>query len=490
MELLCGGCGRTISVADGKPGGEVECAHCGRKIRIPAMGRHEAPRAEGEVPSPLEPGDDMADEFLTKARLSLRKKLLMVCGSCGERLTVEQRLAGNVMRCPACGESIRIPELAYDEPIEAEELMTEAADRTEALDAGRRAPPEEEEPVAEGEPHRHRPAEAAMVEAAVEPPLPFEGRSRRGPLPIVLAAVAATVLGLGAGYAIWGGHKDTPPPPDKQVGSAGTRGAPVASAPKPSPSSRPTAPPRPPTGNRDPRPATKAQPGVRVVRAGLSALAGGGAVPAPLKQAFVRVTARMSAGDKPLAFRAAGGGVVLDIVKRKIPALGVASPGGPVPQAGRDATITIAAAGTREETFVFLAPGDVAAGTLKIAGLGDANLPALPKLRLPPPGAVAGTYVEQARRLKFAFSHPVMERLRLSPGQQLVITPAGERFNVRIADAGISGQATPGDDGLCAATLTDGRSRLDCRLRLVASPAAVILYLAEKPFHQIVYGRK
>ena len=198
----------------------------------------------------------------------------------------------------------------------------------------------------------------------------------------------------------------------------------------------------------------------------------------------------MSAGDKPLAFRAAGGGVVLDIVKRKIPALGVAWGGEPLPQAGRDATITIAAAGTREETFVFLAPGDVAAGTLKIAGLGDAPLPELPKLRVPPPGAVAGTYVEQARHLKFAFSHPVMERLRLAPGQQLVITPAGDRFNVRIAAAGISGQATPGDDGLCAATLTDGRSRLDCRLRLVASPAAVILYLADEPFHQIVYGRK
>ena len=424
MELLCGGCGRTTSVADEQLGDEIECAHCGRKIRIPAVGRHEAPRAEEEALRPLEPGDDMADEFLTKARLSLRKKLLMVCGSCGERLTVEQRLAGNVMRCPACGESIRIPELAYDEPIEAEELMTEAADRTEALDAGRHAPPEEE-PGAEGEPHRHRPAEAAMVTAAVEPASPsefvLEGRSRRGPLPIVLAAVAATVLGLGAGYAIWGRHEATPPP---------------------KPGSRPAAPPRPPTGNPDPRPAPKAQPGVKVVRADLSALAGGGAVPAPLNQAFVRVTARMSAG------------------------------------------------GTREETFVLLAPADVAVGTLTIAGPGDAPLPALPKLRVPPPGAVAGTYVEQARHLKFAFSHPVMERLRLSPGQQLVITPAGDRFNVRIAAAGISGQATPGDDGLCAATLTDGRSRLDCRLRLVASPAAVILYLAEKPFHQIVYGRK
>lgn len=473
MELLCGGCGRTTSVADGKLGGEVECTHCGRKIRIPAMGRHEAPRAEEEALRPLEPGDDMADEFLTKARLSLRKKLLMVCGSCGERLTVEQRLAGNVMRCPACGESIRIPELAYDEPIEALELMTEAGDRTEALDAGRRAPPEEEEPGAEGEPHRHRPAEAAMVAAAVEPASPSEavlkGRSRRGPLPIVLAAVAATVLGLGVGYAIWGRHEATPPQPDKQPGTAGARGALPASAPKPSP---------------------KAQPGVKVVRAGLSALAGGGAVPAPLNQAFVRVTARMSAGDKPLAFRAAGGGVVLDIVKRKIPALGVAWGGEPLPQAGRDATITIAAAGTREETFVFLAPGDVAVGTLKIAGLGDAPLPELPKLRVLPPGAVAGTYVEQARHLKFAFSHPVMERLRLAPGQQLVITPAGDRFNVKIAAAGISGQATSGDDGLCAATLTDGRSRLDCRLRLVASPAAVILYLADEPFHQIVYGRK
>ena len=57
---------------------------------------------------------------------------------------------------------------------------TEAADHTEALDVGRHAPPDEEEPVAEGEPHRHRPAEAAMVEAAVEPPP--AGRARTGKL--------------------------------------------------------------------------------------------------------------------------------------------------------------------------------------------------------------------------------------------------------------------------------------------------------------------
>ena len=137
MELLCGGCGGTLSVEDAA-GSEQRCPHCGRAIRVPGAAPAEGAGQDTPV-TPLPEGDDLADEFLTKARLALKKKLLVVCGSCGERLTVEQHLAGNGARGPACGGQIRIPAPShYEEPLEPEDLMTQAESPKEALDAAER----------------------------------------------------------------------------------------------------------------------------------------------------------------------------------------------------------------------------------------------------------------------------------------------------------------------------------------------------------------
>ena len=100
MDVLCGGCGKTLTADDNAGGTELRCPYCGRTILVPVPSDEAAPAERG---TPADRRVELADEFLTKARLALKKKLLVVCGSCGERLTVEQRLAGKVARCPACG---------------------------------------------------------------------------------------------------------------------------------------------------------------------------------------------------------------------------------------------------------------------------------------------------------------------------------------------------------------------------------------------------
>ncbi len=122
MKLLCGKCGNTLNVVWGQAGracdstelAEVRCPHCGHTIHMPATD-DSLPPADGRHPDKSVEDDRWEDDFLTKAKLLLQRKVLVICGSCGERLTVEQRLAGRVLRCPACGGQIHIPLQADEE---------------------------------------------------------------------------------------------------------------------------------------------------------------------------------------------------------------------------------------------------------------------------------------------------------------------------------------------------------------------------------------
>ena len=50
--------------------------------------------------------------------------------------------------------------------------------------------------------------------------------------------------------------------------------------------------------------------------------------------------------------------------------------------------------------------------------------------------------------------------------------------------------ARPLGDGVYTVTLEQGGSKLDCHLRLVGSGRRLILYLADKPYHQIIFERQ
>lgn len=107
MIVLCGGCGQTVVVGDKVAGGDLLCPYCHRMLRISAMAG-DAPAKNGPILGSYETDDDLTDDFLTHARLALKKKLLVVCASCGRRLEVDQRLAGGAGLCPACGGEVHI----------------------------------------------------------------------------------------------------------------------------------------------------------------------------------------------------------------------------------------------------------------------------------------------------------------------------------------------------------------------------------------------
>ncbi len=470
LELLCGGCGNTLTVDDDQSG-EVRCARCGRMIPIPSMEAADRPNDEASLLVPLDAQEDFADEFLTKAKLALKKKLLVVCGSCDERLTVHQRLAGKVARCPACGGQIRIPAPTYEEPATEEDLMAEAAAEPSVLDAGERETPGWEAPV--GVPHRAPPDAAATGAAPAR-----KQRSRLVRVVVSIVALAGSaLLGLLLGRTLMSQSKPAPPRPDER-GAGAVKPVyvpPTATAPR--------------TGPAETGPADKG-PALEVVRARVSVLGAGGAVPAPLNKAYVLLTARLRAGERPLQINTAGGDVVLDIVKERLVALGVDAAGANVAVAAWPERLSVPAGEQREATFVFLAPADLAVGTLEIAGLGEVPLPSLPKVRTVPAEALAGTYVEDQRRLRLEFEDPVMEALRAAPAQRLEVKPDKDAFALSLSPAAVSGVVRTVGEGVYTAALTDGSNRLKCHLRLVAGGDRLVLYLTGEPFGQIIYRRK
>jgi hypothetical protein len=497
MQILCGQCGRTIQANDAQAGSTVRCPHCGRGIRLPAADQQAAQPEEGLL-TPLEADEDLADEFLTKARLALKKKLLVVCGSCGERLTVEQRLAGKVARCPACGGPIRIPAQPEEKFIEPEEVLTDAPSGRDALDiaggpgaAERAGGVPHGRPPAEGRPAARTaiPVELAQAAADYRPPARLS-KPHPGRMLLVLGAVAlaAAIGGVTAGYLLWGPPASQPPPmveePPEQSSPPPPARAPAV-RPGPVTSTRPATGPAAPVM---PTPPPAAE--VSVTGASWSVLAGDGLVPAPLGEAFLLLSLQVTAGEEPLRLDVAPGTVALEAAGRRIPALGVPAGESSLPLPGRPAVISVPAGATRQVTLVFLAAEDLNEATLKVTGAGDLPLPPLPRPRPLAPETLAGTYQEAGRYLRLSFPDPLMEQVRSAGPGRLVIRPQAGGFQVVLSPPGLRGQARAEAGGAFLVRLTDGARALPCHLRLADGGAKLILYLAGAPFHQIIYDRQ
>jgi len=502
VEVLCGGCGKLLFVPDGAAGGRTRCPKCGRQIRLPETDAVAAPAP----PSPGEDGErELADEFLTRARLALKKKLLVDCPRCGQRLTVAQHLCGQVTRCPACGGQVRIPSLdGYEGALEAEKILANAEGPAESLDIAELASVvvAQREPAAEP-----APIEATNPAAGRASPRPARGRPTdgRGVFVVALAAALAGVGGYLLGY--WFGRRNPPAggPRPRQV-SAEVSEPSEPPRPGPTPPAGPATEPGAPTAASGPAEPTvlvtpaQQSPEVAILSSRLTVLGGGGWVPAPLKKAYLGLRVRIVAPNEDAEFDTASGAVVLVTPKGVFRPEGVDAGGAGFPMAARHAKLAVPAGTCCVVTFVFLVPENLTGGELRVAGLGKASVPLLPATPAPGAAAIVGTWEEARRRLKVAFDDPFHEHLRDGPRQTVVIVEAGpatarsavtsNRFEVRMDPGGISGLARPAGVGTCQAVLRWRAEFRNCWLRLNEDGSKLILYLSEKPYHQIIYERQ
>ena len=99
MDVLCGKCGKSFSVDEKRSGPEVPCPHCHAITRLPTP----------NGATPPSPPPEESDGFLIKARLALKKKMLVLCPACSLRMIVRQKLSGKIIQCPACSHQVTVP---------------------------------------------------------------------------------------------------------------------------------------------------------------------------------------------------------------------------------------------------------------------------------------------------------------------------------------------------------------------------------------------
>ena len=355
MELLCGKCGRTQNFEPDQAGRACYCLHCGHTIHVPAAGGSQ-PTGGDDCPPVSEHGDAGEDEFLTKARLMLQRKVLVICGSCGERLKVEQRLCGKVLRCPACGRQINIPLQSDDDHLPDVAVNTDthydsdfdSGEPMEVLDAGADDSPRPETPMD---------ISASPVEESAprsEKAQTDDGSAARWITAIVLVAMIAV-----ASAVIWRivrGHGDAGVV-ESLNDDGGVPAVVTPAAPRPAPVT-PAVPESHPPVTITPKPETPShipKASLKILGAEMKVLADE-VVPAPLGKVFLYVQVKVYAGQDAVKIASAGKGVALNCDVGEIFSAGLADDGSGMPAPARQAAIVVEAISAEIVTFVFIVP--------------------------------------------------------------------------------------------------------------------------------------
>ncbi len=239
-----------------------------------------------------------------------------------------------------------------------------------------------------------------------------------------------------------------------------------------------------------PQPVTQ-QPRCDVVGLVTSTFGAGGYYPAALGRTYWKMTAEIKAAADPITFSAMGKDVQLAFGGKTVDSLGIpdsdSAGASPLPRRARQETISIKPGQSRKVTLLFEVP----------VGISECEL-AIGKLKWPfrinsaaapiPAASLAGIFVEIApRNLRPMLADPVMSAIQSAGQQELAVRPSGDGLDVEIPQARVTGRATPLGQDVYGVGLAYGEHKLAANLRFVDGGRTAILYLADKPFHQVTY---
>ena len=467
MEILCANCGRMLSLEQDRVGRDVRCPYCGNIVHVPAMG-------DGSTctDAPTEPDHEqhLPDEFVTKAKLLLQKKLLVVCGSCGERLTVDQRLEGKTIQCPSCGSTVDVPTVSAETmPLEdtgdltqtGQEGLTDFAQGTKT------------EPI----------GSVSSPSASIRLAKPSRNIGWGKWLVVIILAAGLGISTVYIGYTMSGSSGDKgivkPDIPSKTSDTDGHKNTPSARAVA---ATIPTRPSKPVVVN--------IQPAVKLVDVSTTALADNG-IPAKLGKVFLYVSCDITAGSGDLKISPVRD-VSIDCKEGQIPSIGICDENLPILQIAKENDLIIKARKHRRIKFIFIVPEGISMAMLMIKGMENIILP---ELKQPFPislSGLVGKYIESGRYLKLEFGNPIMEKFRLSSRHYLIIRKRQDKYTIFIPQLGIQGVILQraNDRNEYPVILSAGGDTLRCRIRAIDSGKRIILYLSDKPYHQLMYSKK
>ena len=239
-----------------------------------------------------------------------------------------------------------------------------------------------------------------------------------------------------------------------------------------------------------PQPATP-QPRCNVVAMVTTTFGPDGYYPASLGSIYWKMTAEIKAGTDTIAFNAMGKDVQLAFADKTVDSLGIAedpSGGqGPLPRLARQEAVSIKPGRSRKVTLLFEVPVGTSKGELVIGKL-RWQFTMKPGGEPIDPASLAGTFVEAPpRNLQPMLADPVMSAIQSAGRQELAVRPNGSGLEVEIPQAQVYGRATPAGPDVYGVGLAYGEHKLAANLRFVDGGRTAILYLADKPFHQITY---
>ena len=231
--------------------------------------------------------------------------------------------------------------------------------------------------------------------------------------------------------------------------------------------------------------------GFVVTSARFDLFAADGYFPAPPDMAYLKATADITAKGSALEFDSHGNDVALSWGQSDVSSLGRVGPSQLVPTLSQRGRVRIEPGKSRKITFLFLVPArDVPQGKLMIQGVGSAATPKIALGDPPEAGALAGTFVEaEPRNLKPLMTDPVIAAVQGARQQQLYVHQRKETLHVYIAPGSVRGVAKSVGKGVYETVLKHGKDERMCKLRLAPDGQTLIVYFADRPFHQMTYTR-
>lgn len=491
MQVLCKQCGHSVDLGTAKA---AACPHCGTVAKL--LGPH--------------PGDSLSGEvgFAELSRQKLTNQLEIVCPECHRTFLVAAKYAGQRAKCSACGTIVGIP---GPEPSDADSATVSSTPASSTAASVFDVEPKFGDLPAAGLQDVPTPSAAVappMAEViAVEPPVDLgpsrqasvqPRRKRRSHYAAGLAAglFLAAILGLWGMVALYnhlfassgeeiGADTVLPTAEDFRRATGGV--APNPSTPESSPSAPETNGPAP--QESAPAPAATTRVTARFIDARRSVFVSGGYTAARAYREFWHVTIQIDSQAGRFNLGGQRQDIVLTCGEDVGGFLGFASADHPF-DLDLD-PISVAEGTSRIVTLVFdmptLATGPE--GTLTIPGLDSIPFP-LPET-LAPPQDISGRYSEiPPRNLRPMLASPVMATLQAQSGCEMLILREEDSLRISFPNTGIivTGADVHGRPGCYEATLSRGGETLTAWLRQ-AGENRLVLYLADQPFHQIIFAR-
>jgi DNA-directed RNA polymerase subunit RPC12/RpoP len=508
IRVVCGKCGKGISVGARFAGKKAKCPACGTRILIPYPdGDQEkqlaAMKSIGDVEEFEQLDEEVVEQDESEAPVDLGPRASERAAAPFDEPFAEPEfeIAAEPVVFPAPAPSAETAK-PFVAPTEAPEDSASskpvvfpppapAAARTAAPFVAATQAPEESAATAPVDLGSSAPATvpaaapAGQVPATPAKPQPRPGGQRvagkRGPA-LAVFILLGLIVACGVGVMI-----AKPELGHKLMALLGPSGTPApANAPAPLPSQNVA----PPPANA---PAFSAEPpAIKVDSVSASLFAVDGYFPAPADQVYVKIAMTVTVpakGEKLLL--ASDVPFLADGDKQLSSSLGAVAEGKTVvPVQAIKRSYTIEPGASQTMTLLFVVPTTLPRVRLSIRSAeAMVDLPSAPKEL--PAEAIVGTFVEKPpRNLQPVLRNPVMAAVQNAPNQTLDVRQGKDGFDISVPAAGASGSVTAIRPGLYQGLLKVQNQSLLCRFRLADEGKLLILYMGDEPFHQMTYLKK